>query len=256
MQDAAERAVVRAIDKMRNNLSEQLTVDDMARAAMFSKFHFTRIFQRVTGVSPGRFLSAIRLQEAKRLLITTNLNVTDISLRVGYNSVGTFSTRFTKSVGLPPTTYRRMGGHTGRISTQQISTGTATVSGRITMDSNDSPPGLIFMGLFQHRIPEGLPIRCAILDTPGHYRFTNVPDGTWYLLCHAMSGEIFRLQPKNVMVATVGPLVVRGRQRYEVHAQLKPVSKLDPPVLLALLDTRKAAFERQYGASSTPAIAA
>lgn len=109
MHDSVEQAVERAIDTMRSNLSEQLTVDDMARAAMFSKFHFTRIFQRVTGISPGRFLSAIRLQEAKRLLTTTRLNVTDISLRVGYNSVGTFSTRFTKSVGLPPTTYRRMG---------------------------------------------------------------------------------------------------------------------------------------------------
>lgn len=256
MQDTAERAVVRAIDKMRDNLSDQLTVDDMAQAAMFSKFHFTRIFQRVTGISPGRFLSAIRLQEAKRLLITTNLNVTDISLRVGYNSVGTFSTRFTKSVGLPPTTYRRMGGYTGRIPTQQISTGYATVSGRVTADSHGSPPGLIFMGLFQHRIPEGLPIRCAILDTPRHFRFTNVPDGTWYLLCHAMSGEMLRLQPRSMLVATVGPLVVRGRQRYDIDAQLKPVSKLDPPVLLALLDTRKAAFERQYAASSPPAIAA
>src|SRR6266536_328180 len=112
MQQTAEKAVERLIDTMRDNLSEQLTVDDMAHCALFSKFHFTRLFERITGVSPGRFLSALRLQEAKRLLTTTGLNVTDISLLVGYNSVGTFSTRFTKSVGLPPTTYRRMGGHT------------------------------------------------------------------------------------------------------------------------------------------------
>src|SRR4051794_801763 len=110
MESTIEQAVERAIGTMRDNLAEQLTVDDMARSAMFSKFHFSRIFRRVTGVSPGRFLSAIRLQEAKRLLVTTSLNVADISLRVGYTSVGTFSTRFTRSVGLSPTRYRRLGG--------------------------------------------------------------------------------------------------------------------------------------------------
>src|SRR6266498_4177172 len=92
---------------MRTNLGEQLTVDDLARAAMFSKFHFTRIFQRVTGVSPGRFLSALRLQRAKYLLLSTSLNVADISLRVGYSSVGTFSSRFSRRVRLSPLSFWR-----------------------------------------------------------------------------------------------------------------------------------------------------
>src|SRR4051812_39576889 len=108
VEESIELAVKRAISTMRENLGEQLTVDDMARAAMFSKFHFTRIFQRATGVSPGRFLSALRLQQAKHLLKSTSLNVADISLLVGYNSVGTFSSRFSRSVGMPPTTYRRL----------------------------------------------------------------------------------------------------------------------------------------------------
>lgn len=117
MYQNAERAVERVIEQMRANLSQQLTLDDMAQTAMFSKFHFTRIFQRITGVSPGRFLAALRLQEAKRLLVSTDLNVAAISVRVGYSSVGTFSTRFTKSVGLPPTTYRRMGGFSRHLAT-------------------------------------------------------------------------------------------------------------------------------------------
>src|SRR5688572_1243423 len=95
---------------MRDNLGEPLTVDDLARSAMFSKFHFTRIFQRVTGVSPGRFLSGLRLQRAKELLVSTSLSVADISVLVGYNSVGTFSSRFTRSVGMPPSRYRRRAG--------------------------------------------------------------------------------------------------------------------------------------------------
>src|SRR5882757_316060 len=79
MEEVIESAVNRVIESMHRNLGEQLTVDDMARTAMFSKFHFSRVFQRATGVSPGRFLSAIRLQEAKRLLVSTELSVTEIS---------------------------------------------------------------------------------------------------------------------------------------------------------------------------------
>src|SRR5919198_4395024 len=112
MDEIVKRAVERAIETMQENLGERLTIDDMARSALFSKFHFSRVFQRVTGVSPGRFLSAMRLEEAKRLLVSTSYTVSDISHRVGYKSVGTFSTRFRSSVGVSPSTYRQLGGTT------------------------------------------------------------------------------------------------------------------------------------------------
>lgn len=109
MGDCVERAVGRAIENMRANLGERLTVDDLARSAMYSKFHFSRAFLRVTGVPPRRFLSSLRLQEAMRLLDSTSLTVAEISHRVGYASVGTFGSRFQSSVGVSPTTYRRRG---------------------------------------------------------------------------------------------------------------------------------------------------
>src|ERR1043165_8139811 len=100
MDEHIVRARRRATATMRSNLGDSLAIDDLARSAMFSKFHFSRVFQRVTGVSPGRFLSAMRLEEAKRLLVSTSFTVADISHRVGYNSVGTFSSRFRSSVGV------------------------------------------------------------------------------------------------------------------------------------------------------------
>src|SRR5215204_2433957 len=151
VEKAIEQAVGRVIETMRENLGEHLTVDDMARTAMFSKFHFSRVFQRVTGVSPGRFLAAMRLQEAKRLLVSTSLTVTEISHRVGYTSVGTFSSRFRNSVGVSPTTYRQLGGFGGatpidsrRSYARQRS---ATVRGEVTSPMTDRL-GLIFVGLF------------------------------------------------------------------------------------------------------------
>ena len=116
MDDTIERAVERAVRTMHDRLGDPVTIDDLARAALFSKFHFVRIFQRTTGVSPGRFMSAIRLQRAKELLISTSLRVADISALVGYSSVGTFSSRFNGAVGLSPAAFRRQGGHVSHIS--------------------------------------------------------------------------------------------------------------------------------------------
>jgi len=52
MHETIVRAVERSIETMREHLDEKLTVDDLARSAMFSRFHFSRVFQRATGVSP------------------------------------------------------------------------------------------------------------------------------------------------------------------------------------------------------------
>ena len=69
MEDHSSRAVRRVIAEMHQNLGKQFSVDEMARTALLSKYHFCRVFHRVTGVSPGRFLSAIRFQRAKHLLL-------------------------------------------------------------------------------------------------------------------------------------------------------------------------------------------
>lgn len=92
---------------MREHLSEPLTIDDLAEHAFFSKYHFTRVFQRYTGMSPGRFLAELRMMSAEHLLVTSDLSFTDITFRVGYASIGSFSSRFKVVLGLPPSEYRR-----------------------------------------------------------------------------------------------------------------------------------------------------
>ncbi|MDG4764711.1 AraC family transcriptional regulator [Solwaraspora sp. WMMD406] len=242
VEGAIEKAAVRAIDYMRAHLGEQLTVDDMARAALFSKFHFSRTFQQVTGVSPGRFLSALRIQRAKQLLLATSMNVADISIQVGYASVGTFSSRFSRSVGLSPTAFRRTGGYAidvptvDRMVLARRMTGGAR--GRIrALDAGQSGP--VFIGLFPERIPEGRPAQCAVLDGPGEYRLDKVPVGAWYLLAHWMTDPD---DPGAAWVGSCGPLVVRPGMVVEADVQLDPMTSLHPPVLLALLDIRQDAL--------------
>lgn len=106
MGTVAEDAVRRVVEAMHDNLGDPFTADDMARTAVFSKYHFIRLFRQTTGVTPGRFLAALRIKEAQRLLLATDLSVAEISQRVGYASVGTFSSRFKLSVGLSPSAYR------------------------------------------------------------------------------------------------------------------------------------------------------
>ncbi|MET8260586.1 helix-turn-helix domain-containing protein [Micromonospora sp. NPDC005553] len=263
MEESTKQAVNRAISTMRENLGEQLTVDDMARAAMFSKFHFTRIFQRTTGVSPGRFLSALRLQRAKQLLISTTLNVADISLRVGYNSVGTFSSRFTRSVGMSPTTYRRRAGYAPQIATdpEPAPLSEARVHGRIPSQPG-RPNGPVFVGLFTDRIPEGRPVRCAVLPDGGYFHFDTVPPGTWYLLAQAVdtnAGGRPDEANRPIAVASEGPLTVSWNSDIRVDLDLQPIQSIDPPVLLALMDSRKLALARvaaEQQAAETPLSAA
>jgi AraC-like DNA-binding protein len=250
---------------MRDNLGEPLTVDDMARAAMFSKFHFTRIFQRVTGVSPGRFLSALRLQQAQHLLVSTSLNVADISQRVGYNSVGTFSSRFSRSVGMSPTTYRRRSGFAARIISgpdEPCPVSRARVHGQIPADHSDEPR-LVFAGLFPDRIPQGQPARCAVLSRPGLFTFTDVPRGVWYLLAQSVPGSLddpdgYRANINEaVSVASHGPILVAPDSIIRVDLQFNRVRALDPPVLLAMLDVRKVALEivaGHHGGDRVPAL--
>jgi AraC-like DNA-binding protein len=258
---AIEQAVERAITAMHDNLGEQVTVDDMARAAMFSKFHFTRVFERTTGVSPGRFLSAVRLQRAKQLLVSTDMTVADISFEVGYNSVGTFSSRFTRSVGLSPTAYRRLSGFTTSISVHEdgeepeegAEPPTATVEGTISTPSGDRR-GLVFVGLFPNRVPEGRPVRCTVLHRPGGYRFENVPQGTWYLLAQSVAADTEALTRETfagneaLSVGAQGPIVVDGESTTAIaDLDLQPLRIVDPPVLLALLDARTIALRLTGG---------
>lgn len=250
MDESIQLAVLRAISTMRDNLGEPLTVDDMARSAMFSKFHFTRIFQRVIGMSPGRFLSELRLHRAKRLLVSTSLSVADISLLVGYNSVGTFSSRFARSIGMPPSAYRRRAGfasHLGSGPDDDRPRFIGSVRGRVWPHAGHSSL-LMFVGLFADPIPQGRPIRCAVVTRPRTFELTAAPPGTWHLLAQSVVGDAedpaayIANADEDVALATVGPIVFTSDTEVHADLHLKPVRALDPSVLLAMLGVRKLAI--------------
>ncbi len=100
------RHLLRAKDLADARYSEPLGVDDLARAAGLSRAHFSREFRRAFGESPHAYLLTRRLERAAALLRTTDRSVADICFAVGLQSVGSFTTSFTRTYGMPPTAYR------------------------------------------------------------------------------------------------------------------------------------------------------
>jgi AraC-like DNA-binding protein len=100
-------ALRRARDLTDRDFGQPLTLDAIARAANYSKFHFSRAFTAAYGETPMAYLTRRRVERAKDLLRAANLTVTEICLLVGFQSLGSFSSRFRKLVGLSPSAYRR-----------------------------------------------------------------------------------------------------------------------------------------------------
>jgi AraC-like DNA-binding protein len=100
------RHLLRAKDLADARYAEPLDVDEMARAAGLSRAHFSREFRRAFGESPHAYLLTRRLERAAALLRTTDRSVADICFSVGLQSVGSFTTSFTRTYGRSPTAYR------------------------------------------------------------------------------------------------------------------------------------------------------
>jgi AraC-like DNA-binding protein len=100
------RHLLRAKDLADARYSEPLTVDDMARAAGLSRAHFSREFRRAFGESPHVYLLTRRLERAAALLRSTDQTVADICIAVGLDSIGSFTTSFSRMFGRTPTAYR------------------------------------------------------------------------------------------------------------------------------------------------------
>ncbi len=101
-----ERHLLRAKDTVDARFRDPLDVPALARAAYLSPAHFSREFRRAFGESPHQYLLTRRLERAASLLRVTDRSVADICFSVGLQSVGSFTTSFSRTYGVSPTVYR------------------------------------------------------------------------------------------------------------------------------------------------------
>jgi AraC-like DNA-binding protein len=99
----------RVRDRIDRDYAQPLDVEALARGAHMSAGHLSREFRRAYGESPYSYLMTRRIERAMALLRRGDLSVTEVCFTVGCSSLGTFSTRFTELVGVPPSVYRDEG---------------------------------------------------------------------------------------------------------------------------------------------------
>ena len=97
----------RVTQYMREHLAKEIGLDELAALVNLSRFHFCTAFRKATGRTPHNWLMILRIEEARRLLETPALAVTDVALAVGYQTPSSFAAVFRKLVGMTPSAYRR-----------------------------------------------------------------------------------------------------------------------------------------------------
>jgi AraC-like DNA-binding protein len=102
----------RVKDRIDRDYAQPLDVEALARGVHLSAGHLSREFKKAYGESPYSYLMTRRIERAMRLLRVGELSVTDVCFEVGCQSLGTFSTRFTQLVGVPPSVYKQQAADT------------------------------------------------------------------------------------------------------------------------------------------------
>lgn len=107
LSDEAFAGLCRARDLLSQSPEQPLSIQEIAREARISTFHFIRLFESVFGVTPHQFRIRARLDRAKLLLAKGQHSVTEVCFEVGFASLGSFSDLFARRVGTTPSAYQR-----------------------------------------------------------------------------------------------------------------------------------------------------
>jgi AraC-like DNA-binding protein len=222
-------------------------LSDIADIAALSPFHAIRVFRLTTGYTPAAMQTALRIQQAKRLLASERASVTDTCFTVGFSSLGSFSQRFLALTAVNPSDYRTARERADHLAEalarlQRAPLGSApephTISGSLI--AKQSPSCLYFVGLFPPGPPQGRPIRGDVLDAPGEFVIRHVPDGIFAIYSAAIEMPRHPLEwvmPDTESLTGGGQLVEMrsGMPVQSVKIELRPRSTILTPVLTTLM---------------------
>ncbi|MDD2384538.1 MAG: AraC family transcriptional regulator [Sulfurospirillaceae bacterium] len=107
MDGSSTQQVVKVISKIKNNFAENINIKELAKTFAMSESSLYHNFKKVTLMSPLQFQKTLRLEEARRILLTQDKDATEIAFAVGYESPSQFSREYTRMFGLPPKAYAK-----------------------------------------------------------------------------------------------------------------------------------------------------
>lgn len=238
--------VEHAVAAMRRRPEGPLPVAAMAETAGIGHDHFARVFREITDLSPSRFRRALRMRRATELLLTTELRVIDVCYEVGYGSLGSFTTAFTRLVGVSPGQLSRLPAVVGRAIALLPPVGRATtgstgggtpVVGRVDGAAADA---WVFVGLFDATAPPRVPVVGTLLRTPGPFALPVPPARTYRLQAVSLPADD---DPRALLLPGGSLRVGAAPDRVQVgdggiegptDVRLRTIRRDEPPVLLAL----------------------
>jgi AraC-like DNA-binding protein len=243
--EANQTSVERAIRHMKEHLEDPLDLDTLAQIAAISKFHLVRVFDETTGTTPHHFLSCLRIQRAKELLLKSETTITDVCLEVGYNSLGTFSKTFSELVGLSPQEFRAM---PKRLTAKQFATAIwrylaarkkfsgPTIEG--VVEGPRRPKGFTFVGTFTRGVPLGVPFSGTVMIGHGKFCIERPALPEFHLLAALMplSASLTEMAA-NLPISLVASLRVQNRPAVppeQPRLRLRLLRPTDPPIVMAL----------------------
>ena len=212
-------ALAAALELARRCATEPITVTDLADEAGYSPFHFTRRFTLALGVPPGQFLTALRIDAAKRLLLAEPDPVIDVATAVGFDSLSSFSRRFRNTVGVPPAGFRRLADRVADRPPRPFSLltgGVPTLRVHLDVLPADRPSGelSLWVGWYPQPAPIGLPAQGMLVADVDTVELPLCPGNPWLLgFAVPLSAQVQdQLTPVDPLVAVHPAEIVDLRQ--------------------------------------------
>ncbi|MUK89816.1 helix-turn-helix domain-containing protein [Ornithinibacillus sp. L9] len=244
MTNGKTEIVLQAIEYMKTHLEEEITSEQLAKHVGYSPYHFSRVFKEVTGVSPRHYLSALRIETGKQILVNSSSTILKTLLDIGFRSMGTFNSKFKRFVGIPPKQFQSSIHELHHfVNEYQFSTKTRrkvhppSITCHLEVPSDFK--GVLFVGLFPRPIPDQNPVvGTALAHHETSCTFSTVPKGTYYILAAAISRS---LNPKNYFVLDKAlrgiaehPVTIQDDTESTVSITLRNPLPYDPPILINL----------------------
>lgn len=226
-----------AVQLMRGLATERLSTADVAEHTGYSPCHFSRIFSASTGISPGLYLTALRVDAAKRRLLVDSTPVIDVAASVGYDSLSSFTRRFTAMVGTSPGAFRVLADTVAECSIAPFALGDARhpvvrVRPRLPAPLRPGATVALWLGWFPKPAPIGLPA-AGVLTTSDARRAPPESGKSVAAVVRGLGpgGAEEQLVPTQPLVARF-PTPLTTATTIDLHYQR--ATELDLPLLTAL----------------------
>lgn len=233
------QAVAKVVGEMKKLTNSCVLLDEWADFVSLNKYELTTAFKKLTGIPPMAFHNAEKLEIAKRLLVFEQMSVTEVCFEIGFESVGSFVSKFTNCVGVSPGGYARVMSSTGFAGilvcalqkSKRARNSRQGIRVRLQPPVNQRALSLI-AAVFPRPFPSGYPAEWRFI--PPFCRVTTIDGGlTGY--CLAASFPILPRLPElvNFQPALIGRRALEKTDA-DVSIELRTPTIFDPPITLAV----------------------